>query len=78
MQKNIYPLNDIEKDDDNAVYELTKNGLTFYFYKNINSEMLIKCNNENTDRYSIGNKIDSCVIVRLTDETLEHFYDIFD
>lgn len=78
LQKNIYPLNDIEKDDDNAVYELTKNGLTFYFYKNINSEMLSKCNSKNTDRYCLGDKIDSCVIVRLTDETLEHFHDIFD
>lgn len=78
LQKNIYPLNDIEKDDDNAVYELTKNGLTFYFYKNINSEMLSKCNSKNIDRYCLGDKIDSCVIVRLTDETLEHFHDIFD
>ena len=41
--------------------------------------MLSKCNNENTDRYNnIGNKIDSCIIVRLTDETLEYFHDIFD
>lgn len=78
LQKNIYPLNDIEKDDDNAVYELTKNGLSFYFYKNIGPELLKQCSSENTDRYSIDNKIDSCVIVRLTDETLEHFHDIFD
>lgn len=78
LQKNIYPLNDIEKDDDDAVYELTKNGLSFYFYKNIGPELLKQCSPENTERYSIGNKIDSCVIVRLTDETLEHFHDIFD
>lgn len=77
LQKNIYSLNDIEKDD-NAVYELTKNGLTFYFYKNINLEMLSKCNIINTDKYCIRDKIDSCVIVKLTDETLEHFHDIFD
>ena len=77
LQKNIYPLNDIEKDDDNAVYELTKNGLSFYFYKNIGPELLKQCSPENTERYSIGDKIDSCVIVRLTDETLEHFHDIF-
>ena len=78
LQKNIYPLNDIEKDDDNAVYELTKNGLTFYFYKNIGPELLKQCSSENTERYSMRNKIDSCVIVRLTDETLEYFHDIFD
>ena len=78
LQKNIYPLNDIEKDDDNAVYELTKNGLSFYFYKNIGPELLKQCSSENTERYSMGNKIDSCVIVRLTDETLEYFHDIFD
>lgn len=78
LQKNIYPLNDIEKDDDNAVYELTKNGLSFYFYKNIGPELLKQYSPENTERYSIGNKIDSCVIVRLTDEALEHFHDIFD
>lgn len=78
LQKNIYPLNDIEKDDDNAVYELTKNGLSFYFYKNIGPELLSKCSSEDTERYSMGNKIDSCVIVRLTDETLEYFHDIFD
>lgn len=78
LQKNIYPLNDIEKDDDNAVYELTKNGLSFYFYKNIGPELLKQCSSENTERYSMGDKIDSCVIVKLTDETLDHFHDIFD
>lgn len=78
LQKNIYPLNDIEKDDDNAIYELTKNGLTFYFYKNISNEMRNKCNKNDIDKcHHMFATIDSCIVVRLTDETLEYYHDIF-
>lgn len=78
LQKGIYPLNDLEKEDDNADYELTDNGLTFDFYKNIDTT---KANNDNkaSSPVTLKNAIpDSCITIRLSDYQLEHFHDIFD
>lgn len=79
LQKGIYPLNDLEQDDDKADYELTDNGLTFDFYSMIDTRY---ANNENTENnYPIGLRNttpDSCITVKLSDYQLEHYHDIFD
>lgn len=78
LQKGIYPLNELEKEDDSADYELTSNGLTFDFYSMIDTTY---SNNENTENeYPIGlrnTKPDSCVIVKLSDYQLEQYHDVF-
>lgn len=78
LQKGIYPLNDLEKEDDKADYELTANGLTFDFYSMIDTRY---ANNENTEnKYPIGlrnTEPNSCITVKLSDYQLEHYHDIF-
>lgn len=78
LQKGIYPLNELEKEDDKAYYELTSNGLTFDFYSMIDTRY---ANNENTEnKYPIGLRNttpNSCITVKLSDYQLEHYHDIF-
>lgn len=77
LQKEIYPLNNIEKEDDEATYELTANGLTFDFYAMIETS---GANNENkaTKPVTIKNaEPNSCIVLKLSDYQLEHYHDIF-
>ena len=77
LQKNIYPLNELEKDDDNAVYELTKNGITFYFYKDIDTSKATEKSIPEHPAILKRAKPDSCIVIKLTDYTLEQYHDIF-
>lgn len=77
LSKNIYPLNELEKDDDNAVYELTKNGITFYFYKDIDTS---KATDKSIPEHPVilkRTKPDSCLVIKLTDYLLEQYHEIF-
>lgn len=77
LQKGIYPLNELEKEDDKADYELTANGLTFDFYSMIDTRY---ANDENTTLYLTGlanTTPNSCITVKLSDYQLEQYHDIF-
>ncbi len=78
LQKDIYPLNELEKEDDSAEYELTSKGITFDFYAMIDTRF---ANNENTAKDPIilrNTTPNSCITVKLSDYALEQYHDIFD
>lgn len=77
LQKEIYPLNNIEKEDDKADYELTANGLTFDFYSMIDTRFATQ-EEKATVPVTIKNADpNSCIVIKLSDYQLEHYHDIF-